>query len=42
MHGLKLAGVAVDRKILADLAVNDPEAFQKLLGIAGEAVATPA
>jgi large subunit ribosomal protein L20 len=42
MHGLKLAGVEVDRKILADLAVNDPEAFQKLLTIASEAVATPA
>ena len=27
MHGLKAAGVALDRKILADLAVREPEAF---------------
>ena len=33
MHGLKLAGVEVDRKNLADLAVNDPAAFEKLVEI---------
>lgn len=27
MNGLKLAGVEVNRKVLADLAVRDPEAF---------------
>jgi large subunit ribosomal protein L20 len=27
MHGLKLASVELDRKVLADLAVNQPEAF---------------
>lgn len=27
IHGLKQAGVALDRKIMADLAVNDPAAF---------------
>jgi large subunit ribosomal protein L20 len=27
MHGLKLAGLELDRKVLADLAVNQPEAF---------------
>ena len=27
MNGLKLAGIEVDRKILADIAVRDPEAF---------------
>ena len=27
MNGLKLSGLEVDRKILADLAVHDPEAF---------------
>src|SRR4029077_3934499 len=27
IHGLKLANVEMDRKILADLAVNDPQAF---------------
>ena len=33
MHGLKLAGVEVDRKNLADLAVNDPAAFEKMVEI---------
>ena len=27
MNGLKLAGVGIDRKVLADLAVRDPQAF---------------
>ncbi len=27
MHGLKIAGVNLNRKILADLAVRDPQAF---------------
>lgn len=27
MHGLKLAGIALDRKVLSDLAVADPAAF---------------
>lgn len=30
MNGLKKAGVALDRKILADLATKDPAAFAKL------------
>ncbi|GIS83197.1 MAG: hypothetical protein CM1200mP15_18290 [Dehalococcoidia bacterium] len=33
MHGLKLAGVEVDRKNLADLPVNDPAAFEKMVEI---------
>ena len=38
INGLKQADVEVDRKILADLAVNDPEAFAALVEIArGEA-----
>ncbi len=32
MHGLKVAGVELDRKILADLAANQPEAFASLAG----------
>ncbi len=32
MHGLKVAGIELDRKILADLAVNQPEAFADLAG----------
>jgi len=30
MHGLKLAKIDLDRKILADMAMNDPEAFTKV------------
>jgi large subunit ribosomal protein L20 len=30
MHGLKAAGVEIDRKILADIAVKDPGAFTQL------------
>src|ERR1041384_8190182 len=32
MHGLKLAGSELDRKALADLAANQPEAFTELAG----------
>jgi large subunit ribosomal protein L20 len=32
MHGLKVAGIELDRKILADLAANSPEAFTALSG----------
>ena len=34
MHGLKVAGVEVDRKILADLAISDPKAFSELAELA--------
>lgn len=34
IHGLKNAGVAVDRKILADLAVNDATAFSQFAEVA--------
>ena len=30
MHGLKLAGIELNRKVLADIAVSDNEAFGKL------------
>jgi large subunit ribosomal protein L20 len=30
MHGLKVAGIELDRKVLADLAVNQPEAFKEV------------
>jgi large subunit ribosomal protein L20 len=30
IHGLKEAGVELDRKVLADLAVNDTQAFGRL------------
>ena len=35
--GLKAAGIEVDRKILAELAVNDPDAFTALVEAASEA-----
>ena len=31
INGLKAAGIEVDRKILADMAVNDPKAFAQLV-----------
>lgn len=34
MHGLKVAGVDMNRKILADVAVNDPAGFTKLVEVA--------
>jgi large subunit ribosomal protein L20 len=32
MHGLKVAGIDLDRKVLADLAVNDAAGFAALAG----------
>ena len=34
IHGLKLANVQVDRKVLADIAVYDSAAFTKLVDLA--------
>lgn len=34
IDGLKKAGVAMDRKVLADIAVHDPRAFAVIAGIA--------
>ena len=39
MHGLKLAGVEVNRKMLAELAVNDAEGFATLAELAKSKVA---
>lgn len=39
MHGLKTAGVDLDRKILADLAVRDPAAFGRVVEAARAAAA---
>ena len=39
MHGLKLAGVELDRKVLADIAVRDPETFRRFAESAREASA---
>lgn len=34
MHGLKLANVNVNRKMLSELAIHDPKAFQDLVNLA--------
>lgn len=34
INGLKAAGVAINRKMLADLAINDPAAFTQLVQVA--------
>ena len=39
MHGLKLAGIELDRKVLADIAVRDPETFRRFAEQAREAAA---
>lgn len=38
MNGLKKAGVELDRKVLADMAVNDPAAFAAVVEIAKKAL----
>ena len=38
IQGLKLAGVEVDRRVLADMAVADPQAFAVLVGVARDAL----
>ena len=39
IHGLQLAGVELDRKVLADIAVRDPETFRRFAESAREASA---
>ena len=34
MHGLKLAGVEINRKMLSEMAISDPEGFKKLVDVA--------
>jgi len=36
IHGLKLANVELDRKVLADLAISDPAGFSKVVAMASE------
>jgi len=42
INGLKKAGVELDRKVLADIAVHDTAAFTALVGQAKAALGTPA
>ena len=37
MHGLKVAGIEINRKMLSELAISDPAAFTKLVEIAKKA-----
>ena len=39
VHGLDAAGIEIDRKILADMAVRDPAAFANLVTVAKDALA---
>ena len=36
MHGLKLAKVEMDRKVLAELAISDPQGFAKIANLAAQ------
>jgi len=38
MHGLKVAGIDLDRKVLAELAVSDPTGFTKIAEVAAQQV----
>lgn len=38
MNGLKKAGVELDRKVLSDMAINDPETFASLVEVAKKAL----
>jgi len=39
MHGIQKAGIEVNRKMLADIAVRDPEAFRRFAEVSREAAA---
>lgn len=39
MHGLKNAGITINRKMLSELAINDAQAFTQLIEVAKKAVA---
>ena len=39
MHGLKLAGVEINRKMLSEMAISEPEAFTALVETAKEKLA---
>ncbi len=42
IHGLKLANIDLNRKMLADFAVNNPETFKYLVDVAKEALSNKA
>ena len=38
MHGIKLAGLELDRKVLSDIAIREPEAFAAIVSAARSAL----
>lgn len=38
MHGLKLSGIELDRKVLSDIAIREPEQFAAIAKTAADAV----
>ena len=42
IQGLKVSGVEVDRRVLSDIATNDPSAFKALVEVARKGVAAAA
>jgi large subunit ribosomal protein L20 len=36
IHGLKIAGIELDRKVLAELAISDPTGFSQIARLASE------
>ncbi|MPN46909.1 50S ribosomal protein L20 [bioreactor metagenome] len=39
MHGLKLAGITVNRKMLSEIAIHDPKGFEAIVDSAKKALA---
>jgi len=42
IHGLQKANIGLDRKILADMAVRDPDAFTQVVDLARQGLSEPA
>lgn len=38
IHGLKIAGIDLDRKVLAELAISDPPGFSKIAELASQQI----
>ena len=38
IHGLKIAGIELDRKILAELAISDPSGFAHIANLAAQSL----
>ena len=38
IHGLKLAGIELDRKVLAEIAISDPSGFSQISALAAQKI----